>query len=71
MSNSSGPVELVLEESAKEAVARIASLLGTRAEEEAVYRALETELYLLQRVREGDKLYLQSPEGVRVEVDLL
>jgi hypothetical protein len=43
MSDSSGPVELVLEEGAKEAVARIASLLGTRAEEEAVYRALGTE----------------------------
>jgi hypothetical protein len=71
MSNSSDPVELVLAESAKKAVERIACLLGNRAEEEAVYRSLGTELYLLQRVSEGDKLYLQSPQGVMVEVDLL
>jgi hypothetical protein len=71
MPNSSDPVELVLHDSAKEAVAKIASLLGNRAEEEAVYRALGTELYLLQRVSKGDKVYLQSPQGVKVEVDLI
>jgi hypothetical protein len=61
MWKSSGSVELVLADSAKEAVERITCLLGYRAEEEAVCRALGTELYLLQRVSEGDKLYLQSP----------
>ena len=72
MSASADSVELVLEDSAKKAVETIAALLGNEAtEEEAVQRALGTELYLLQKVSEGAKLYLQSNKGQREEVDLL
>lgn len=73
MPGSSDTVELVLEDEAKKAVADIANLLGeTATQEEAVQRALGTELYLLQQVKsQGAKVFLHFRGGERTEVDLL
>jgi hypothetical protein len=73
MAESSSPgVELVLEDEAKDALSRIATLLGEKAtEEEAVQRALGVELYLLQQVREGGRVFVHSKNGDQLEVDLL
>lgn len=63
---------LVLEDGAKTAVTNIARLLGAKvSKEEAVQRALGTELYLLEQVKsEGAKVFLQFKNGERAEVDL-
>jgi hypothetical protein len=65
-------VELVLQDDAMKAVAEIASLLGGEAgEAEALQRALGTELYLLQQIRQnGAKVFLHFRGGVKAEVDL-
>lgn len=70
MAEASGTVELVLEDQAMDAVSQIARLLGA-GEEEAVQRALGTELYLLDQVlRQRAKVFIESKEGRR-ELDLL
>jgi hypothetical protein len=73
MPESPNPVELVLEDAAKDAVAQIASLLGEKAtEEEAVERALGTELYLLEQVvKEGGRVFVHAKNGDQLEVKLV
>ena len=71
MSDTSKPVSLILEDNAKLAIRTIASLLGNTDADEAVGRALGTELYLLQQVKgEGAKVVLEYEDGGRAEVDL-
>lgn len=71
MSDTSKPVSLILEDNAKLAITNIASLLGNTDADEAVGRALGTELYLLQQVKgEGAKVVLEYEDGGRAEVDL-
>jgi hypothetical protein len=76
MAESSGPVELVLEDEAQRAIQQIASLLAGKggkapSEEEAVQRALGTELYLLDQVRNSEaKIFVETKRG-RFELDLL
>ena len=72
MSDSSEAFQLLLEDGAKQAVSTIASLLGDKQPEEAVERALGTELYLLQKVRmEKAKIFVEYTDGTRAEVYLL
>jgi len=72
MSDSSGPFQLTLDDGAKDAVSTIASLLGDKQPEEAVERALGTELYLLQKIKsEKAKVFLEYQDGTRSEIDLL
>jgi len=68
--------EIHLEGHAKDAITQIADVLrGFRGGkevtyEEALQRALGTELYLLQKVKEGAKIAVEPRGGGRIELDL-
>ncbi|HME73532.1 MAG TPA: hypothetical protein VKM54_27260 [Myxococcota bacterium] len=67
----SEPFQLVLEGGAKKAVSEIAELLR-KDKDEAVERALGTELYLLEKVtNEKARVFLEYSDGTRSEVNLL
>lgn len=71
MAKSSEAVELVLEDEAKQAISQIAWLLGKETtEEEAVQRALGTELFLLEQVKNRNgRIFVETKDG-RLELDL-
>ena len=71
MAESSEAVELVLEDEAKQAISQIAWLLGKETtEEEAVQRALGTELFLLEQVKNRNgRIFVETKDG-RLELDL-
>jgi hypothetical protein len=66
-----GPIELELDDGAKNAVAAIMQFLGEGVQpEEAIERALGTELYLLRQVRAGGHVFVEK-NGERLAIDLL
>ena len=66
-----GPIEVELDSSAKGAVqAIIQSFDGKISPEEAIERALGTEIFLLRQVREGGQVFVEK-KGERLAVDLL
>lgn len=66
-----GPIELELDSGAKSAVAAIIQFLGEDVQpQEAIERALGTELFLLRQVREGGQVFVEK-KGERLAVDLL
>ena len=66
-----GPIELELDSVAKGAVASIIQAFDGKIEpEEAIERALGTEVFLLRQVKEGGKVFVEK-RGERLAVDLL
>jgi hypothetical protein len=66
-----GPIELELDSTAKGAVSSIIHYFNGKIEpEEAIERALGTEVFLLRQIKEGGQVFIEK-KGERLAIDLM